>query len=113
MAMDSGDWKDLASVYRAGAERARGWVFNNDMQTQAEVLDAQADRCLEIARELDGCPLVTHEHLHMHTGPDGQRLSHRHKHTHDAGKVSHSGHAHDRDPFGPPPPLYPRESGPE
>jgi hypothetical protein len=114
MPMDSKDWQDLASVYRAGAGRARGWSLNSDRQQDAEILDAQADRCDEIARERDGYPLVSHDHPHLHTDPgSGQRLSHRHKHTHNVGKVAHNGHRHERDPFGPLPPLFPPESGPE
>ena len=116
MAMDSKDWQDLASVYRAGADCARGWVFNNDMQIHAEILDTQADRCEEIARERDGYPPVVHDHPHTHTGPDGRQIIHRHRHAHGRGKTDHDldpvGHKHDRDPFGPLPPLYPRETGP-
>jgi len=114
MAMDSKDWQDLASVYRTGAARARGWGWNSDRQQDAGILDAQADRCEEIARERDGYPLVSHDHDHTHTDPgSGQRIVHRHEHTHDAGKVTHFGHQHERDPFAPLPPLFPRETGPE
>jgi hypothetical protein len=113
MPMSAEDWSDLGRVFRAGAGRARGWVFNNDMQQQAEILDAQADQCEEIARERDGYPLVLHDHRHEHTGPDGQRISHRHWHEHEAGGTGHDGHPHARDPFAPLPPLYPRETGPE
>jgi hypothetical protein len=117
MAMDVKDWQDLASVFRAGAGQARGWVLNSAMQQHAGILDAQADRCDEIARERDGNQPVVHEHGHAHTGPDGQRLSHRHKHEHAAGEHGHdpapAGHWHERDLFAPPLPLYPRETGPE
>lgn len=117
MAMDVKDWQDLASVFRAGAGRARGWVWNSDRQQDAEILDAQADRCDEIARERDGNPPAVHEHPHAHTGLDGQRLRHQHKHAHGRGRTDHDldpvGHWHERDPFAPLPPLYPRESGPE
>ena len=85
MPMDVKDWQDLASVYRAGAGRARGWSHNSAMQQQAEVLDAQAGRFDEIARERDGNPPAVHEHPHAHMGPDGQRLSHQHKHAHGRG----------------------------
>lgn len=51
MAMTWKDWQDLASVYRAGADRARQWEFNADRQQDAEVLEAQAKRCEEIAEE--------------------------------------------------------------
>lgn len=117
MAMDVKDWQDMASVFRAGAERARGWEFNAGRQQDAEILDAQAGRCEEIAREQDGNPPVVHEHPHLHTGPDGRRLQHWHKHAHGRGRVDHdpdpAGHLHKRDPFAPPEPLYPRETGPE
>jgi hypothetical protein len=84
------DWADLASVYRAGADRARGWIMNNDRQQDAEILDAQADRCDEIARERDGLPPVEHDHPH----DDGNRLMHRHRHSHAAGETSHVDHQH-------------------
>lgn len=114
MAMDVKDWQDMASVYRAGAGRASGWGHNSAMQQQAEVLDAQADRCDEIARERDGYPLVSHDHPHLHIDPgSGRRLQHRHKHEHLAGETAHEDHWHKRDPFAPPEPLYPRETGPE
>jgi hypothetical protein len=112
MAMSADDWQDLASVYRAGAERARGWAYNDDAQRDAQVLDAQADRCEEIARERDGNLPVVHDHDHLHTAPDGQRLRHRHEHSHGRGRADHDphpvGHRHARDPFAPPEPLFPR-----
>jgi hypothetical protein len=80
------DWYDLASVYRAGADRARGWVMNIDRQQDADILDAQADRCEEIARERDGLPPVEHDHYHRHA--DG-KLLHRHPHRHQAGATDH------------------------
>jgi hypothetical protein len=52
--VDRGDWEDLASVYRAGADKARGWVMNIDRQQEAEVLAAMADRCLTLALRRPG-----------------------------------------------------------
>lgn len=89
--MDAQDWQDLASVFRAGAERARGWSHNTAMQLQAEVLDTQADRCDEIARDRDGNPPVVHTHYHLHGTGSGRRL-HRHKHAHDRGRTDHDEH---------------------
>jgi hypothetical protein len=109
--MDAADWYDLASVYRAGADRARGWCFNGDRQQDADILEAQADRCEEIGRERDGNPPVVHDHDHFHTGPDGKRLRHQHKHSHGKSRADHdpdpTGHWHQRDPFAPLPPLSP------
>lgn len=114
MAMNVKDWQDMASVFRAGAGRARGWFLNSDRQQDAEILDAQADRCDEIARERDGYPPAVHEHPHTHAGAgQGGPLRHRHEHEHLVGETEHNGHWHERDPFAPLPPLYPRESGPE
>lgn len=113
MAMSTEDWSDLGLVFRAGAERARGWVFNTGRQQDAGILDAQADQCMEIARERDGNPLVNHIHYHYHGGRGRDRLLHRHVHEHLAGETAHEGHWHERDPFAPLPPLYPRETGPE
>jgi hypothetical protein len=112
--MNPQDWADLASVYRAGAARARGWVNNGSRQQDADILEAQADRCAEIARERDGNPPVEHDHDHIHAGPDGQRLRHRHPHPHDEGGTEHDGHRHERygparDPFAPFEPLFPPE----
>lgn len=45
-------WNDLASVFRAGAERASGWVFNSAMQQQAQIMEVMANRCDEISDEL-------------------------------------------------------------
>ena len=89
------DWLDLASVFRAGAERAFGWSHNSAMQIHAEVLETQADRCDEIARERDGNPLIaSHNHYHYHgTGRD--RSIHLHPHEHLAGKTEHDGHWHE------------------
>lgn len=42
-------WLDMASVYMAGAVRSRGWVYNIERQQQAEVLEAMAARCVELA----------------------------------------------------------------
>ena len=64
--MNVKDWQDLASVFRAGAERAFGWSHNAAMQQHAEILETQADRCDAIARERDGYPMVTHEHYTAH-----------------------------------------------
>lgn len=119
MSMDAQDWADLASVYRAGAERARGWPYNNDRQQDAEILEVQADRCDEIARERNGLPPADHVHDHVHTDPDDpqHRLRHRHRHSHGRGQTEHTGgvfgHAHDGsrdgglDPFAPLSPLFP------
>ena len=107
MSMDAQDWADLAGVYQAGARRARGWVFNSDRQQDAEILEAQADKCEEIARERRGNPPEEHEHSHYHAqGAD--RLQHRHSHTHDRGETDHD-HPHPpgRDPFAPLPFLGP------
>lgn len=109
--MSAEDWQDLASVFRAGAGRARGWSLNSAMQQQAEVLDAQADRCGEIARDRDGNPPVVHEHTHHHMRGDGQQVTHWHKHAHGRGRTDHDpdpvGHWHERDPFAPPESLFP------
>jgi hypothetical protein len=51
MDMNAEDWLNFASVYRAGADRARGWSLNNDRQQDAAVLDAMADRCEYLAGE--------------------------------------------------------------
>lgn len=105
--MDVKDWYDLASVYRAGAERAFGWSHNSAMQIQAEVLETQADRCDEIARERDGNPLVVHEHYHYH-GTGADKELHLHKHEHAAGETVHepgNGHWHK------PPPSFPASWG--
>jgi hypothetical protein len=107
--MDSTDWAYLASVYQAGSDRARGWCFNADRQQEAEILEAQADRCREIARELDGNPPAEHDHDHLHVkGAD--QLRHRHRHRHGQGENEHDGHEHEeygpgRDPFAPLPRL--------
>jgi hypothetical protein len=45
------DWRDMASVYQAGADQQRGYVFNIERQQQAESLDAMALRCEELADE--------------------------------------------------------------
>lgn len=45
------DWRDMASVFRAGATRASQWSHNADRQQEAEVLRAQAGRCDQIAQE--------------------------------------------------------------
>lgn len=94
MAMSWLDWNDLASVYRAGADRARGWSHNSGMQQHAEILEAQADRCDEIARERQGNPPVTHTHGHYH-GEGHSTLLHRHPHDHAAGDTVHDGHEHE------------------
>jgi hypothetical protein len=47
--MTKQDWLDMASVYRAGAERSRQWSYNASRQQDAEVLEAQAERCEQIA----------------------------------------------------------------
>jgi hypothetical protein len=107
MSMDAQDWADLATVYQAGSDRARGWSGNPDRQQDAEILEAQADRCREIAREREGNPPAEHEHYHYHTSPDGtDRLMHRHPHTHGRGETDHDhGHPPGRDPFAPLPSL--------
>jgi hypothetical protein len=51
MSMSPHDWIDLASVYQAGADRARRWSRNSDRQQDADILEAQADRCKQIAAE--------------------------------------------------------------
>lgn len=118
MSMDAQDWADLASVYRAGAGRARGWCFNTGRQQDADILEAQAERCDEIARERDGNPPVVHDHDHLHVNPaDGtDQVSHRHPHSHGRGRTEHDpapvGHEHaeygpGRDPFAPLLPLFP------
>ena len=48
--MNSRDWQDMASVYRAGADKSRQRVMNIDRCQEAEVLGAMADRCEEVAR---------------------------------------------------------------
>jgi hypothetical protein len=88
MSMDARDWAGLASVYRAGAERSRGWPFNADRQQDAEVLEAQADRCDEIARDQDGNPPVTHSHQHTHHTPSGN-VTHQHRHHHRQDETAH------------------------
>lgn len=91
------DWYLWSTVYRAGAERARAWPMNSDMQNQAEVLEAQAERCEEIAREQTGNPAVTHGHLHLHPSaePGEPGLEHRHSHEHAEGEASHAAHEHE------------------
>jgi hypothetical protein len=51
MSMSPRDWQDLASVYRAGAERSRAWAPDMSRLQEAEALDAMAQRCHEIAAE--------------------------------------------------------------
>jgi hypothetical protein len=51
--MNAQDWRDMASVYEAGAKCARTWTYNRDRQQEAEVLDAMAGRCREIADRRD------------------------------------------------------------
>jgi hypothetical protein len=91
--MDARDWYDMASVFRAGAARSRGWTMNVEREQQAEVLDAQADRCEEIGRERDGNPPVEHDHYHEYE-EDGRRLRHAHRHKHDQGEAEHLRHPH-------------------
>lgn len=103
--MDSQDWRNMASVFRAGADRAYGWVFNTDRIQDGDILEAQAGRCEEIARELDGNPAVEHDHDHdhFHTGENGDighRYRHAHKHSHGDGENEHDdpatgGHHHE------------------
>jgi hypothetical protein len=121
MSMDSRDWQDFASVYRAGAERAAGWSHNTAMVQHTAVLERQADRCEEIAPDRDGNPPVVHDHDHFHTDPDDpqHRLRHHDRHSHGRGQTEHtggvSGHAHDGgrdgglDPFALLQPLFPPE----
>jgi hypothetical protein len=104
--MDAQDWRDLGSVHRAGAARARSWSHNTALQQHAAILEAQADRCDEIARERDGNPPVTHEHEHYHERPDGHPgIRHRHAHAHGRGRADHQpdpvGHRHEQDLFAP------------
>jgi hypothetical protein len=53
--MNSRDWADMASVYRAGARKASeyraatGWVGPQDL-----ILTAMADRCDQLAEEGSG-----------------------------------------------------------
>jgi hypothetical protein len=89
--MSAQDWSDLGLVFRAGAHRARGWSFNADRQQDADILDAQADQCMEIARDRDGNPPVTHIHDHEH-GTGKGREQHRHVHDHEDGETTHEGH---------------------
>jgi hypothetical protein len=49
--MTSEDWRDLASVYKAGAASARQWSHNTGKQQDAEILEAQAERCEQVAAE--------------------------------------------------------------
>lgn len=44
---------ELAEVYEAGAKCSRGWLLNYDRQGDAEVLEAQAKKCREIADRHD------------------------------------------------------------
>lgn len=88
------DWTDLASVFQAGSDRARSWSHNSAMQQHAEILEAQADRCEEIARDLDGNPPVEHTHYHWH-GQGSRKYHHRHPHGHAAGETAHDGHEHE------------------
>ena len=50
MSMDAQDWRNIASVFMAGAVRQRQYSYNTERQQQAEALEAQAARCEEIAR---------------------------------------------------------------
>lgn len=109
MSMDAQDWADLGTVYRAGADRARGWEFNAAMQIQARVLEYQAEQCDVIARERAGWPAVDHDDEHYHERA-GRRILHRHPH-HRPADVSHHGHDHERDPFAPPESLAPLWDG--
>jgi len=86
--MDAQDWQNLGSVFRAGSERARGWCFNSDRQPDADIAEAQAGQCEEIARELDGNPAIVHDHGHFHDGANGDtghRYRHAHAHSHGDG----------------------------
>jgi ABC-type Zn2+ transport system substrate-binding protein/surface adhesin len=91
--MDAQDWADLATVFRAGADRSRDWTMNTERQQNAEILDAQADRCEEIARDRAGNPPVTHTHYHGYI-EDGRPLKHRHEHSHADGETDHD-HYHE------------------
>jgi hypothetical protein len=51
MSMTSKDWRDMASVFLAGAERQRQYCYNTERQQQAESLEAQARRCEQLAAE--------------------------------------------------------------
>lgn len=101
--MDSQDWRNMGSVFRAGSRRAAGWVYNSDRQQDAEILQAQAERCEEIARELDGNPAAEHDHDHFHEGENGKighRYRHAHAHHHGDGENEHDdpakgGHRHE------------------
>jgi hypothetical protein len=90
--MDAQDWADLATVFRAGADRSRGWTMNRERQQNAEILDAQADRCEEIARYRAGNPPVTHIHYHGYI-EGGRPMTHRHEHSRAAGETDHD-HGH-------------------
>jgi len=43
------DWRDLASVFRAGAAKSRHFAPDLEREEDAVVFDAMADRCDEIA----------------------------------------------------------------
>jgi hypothetical protein len=49
--MSPQDWRDLASVYRAGEKTTWGWMGNHAAPVLGSALGAMADRCEEIALE--------------------------------------------------------------
>jgi hypothetical protein len=109
--MNAQDWANLASVFRAGQERAAGWSSNTAMIQHAAILEAQADRCEAIARELDGFPPVEHDHYHVHLTDGTHSYTHAHAHAHGQGENGHDAGddgGHEHEPAGP---LFPADWG--
>lgn len=53
MSMSSRDWAGLATVYQAGADAQRGYIYNPERQQQADSLEAMAVRCEQLAAQGD------------------------------------------------------------
>jgi hypothetical protein len=51
--LSGGDWRDLATVFDAGAKTIGAYSMNIPAQQEAEKLRAMRDRCIEIADERD------------------------------------------------------------
>lgn len=51
MSMSPRDWRDLATVFEAGAKKCVQYSYNTDQQLRAACLHKMRDRCEEIAAE--------------------------------------------------------------
>jgi hypothetical protein len=95
MTMTPRDWRDLASVYRAGSVRAGGWAMNTAMRQHAEILEAMAVRCEALAWR-GGMSEKPLKHWHVHGHLDGP---HSHRHVHAPGEhgrdIDDHGHGHE------------------